>query len=88
MKLKDRILNRLRNKQDQESSSKIDVESKEFKEAVEKEVERRIKEEIDSLDEAFFKEASALIKPIEPSKQEDSKSQEEKVKEILNNKGE
>lgn len=83
MNIKDKIL--LLFKNDNENKGLIDINSEEFKKAVEERANAIVEEQLKELDKEFIKSISEMIKPNDNVKDNDNKTIDQKVKEILKN---
>lgn len=94
LSLKQKLLKILNSKDDDNVdnvSKQLSLTDKEINELVEKRANELLEKELATLDKAFLKEVSDKIKSIEfndiQNQNNDEKSQEDKVKDILNNQG-
>lgn len=89
MKLREKLLNILNGKDEiKKDEDKIELTKNELNEIVEKRANELLDKELASLDKAFLKEVSEGMKSlrVDDTINEQPKSQEDKVKEILKNK--
>lgn len=94
LNLKQRLLKILNSKDDVIDNSKdkqLSLTDKELEELVEKRANELLEKELATLDKAFLKEVSESIKGVEikesVNNDDADKTQEDKVKDILNNQG-